>query len=145
MSQLIPISSTDVAVPHFCGHCGNGIDAAHDNFCRNCGTPCRDMSVLAEPDSMLIPAELLPPATASPNQAAQALQTILNSRALIFGLVAILGPLGLPAVWFSPRFSQPAKLLITLGYLLLMFVVPLVFFWYALEVPLQPLVDAFER
>jgi len=66
----------------------------------------------------------------------------LNNRWLVIGLLLCLGPLGLPALWFSPRFGRVVKVGTTVAYLLLTVVVPVATIFYFLELSLRPLVNA---
>lgn len=115
-----------------------------DSFCRNCGNACHDSDAIAE----IIPAQLLAqspnnaPAVV-PSQGGITVHSVLNNRWAVIGIVALIGPLGLPAVWFCPRFSSRTKVLITAFYLLLTAVVPIVLVWWILEDSFQPLVEAF--
>ena len=93
------------------------------------------------------PAQVAPPPIRQPPVAAITLAPgvagLLNSRLLVIALLAIVGPLGLPALWFSPRFSRITKVLATSLFVLLTVVLPLAFAYYWLEIALRPLVDAF--
>ncbi|MDG2383672.1 MAG: hypothetical protein P8N76_18510 [Pirellulaceae bacterium] len=68
---------------------------------------------------------------------------VLNNRWVVLVLLAVVGPLGLPALWFSPRFKPWVKATITLVWFLLTAVVPLAIAWYWLDYALRPLVDGF--
>ena len=70
------------------------------------------------------------------------LRRLLDNRWVISALLLAVGPIGLPALWFSRRFSFAAKTGITVLFLLLTAVVPLVVAWYFFEVALRPLLDA---
>jgi hypothetical protein len=70
---------------------------------------------------------------------------VLNSRMLVITLMLVAGPIGLPALWFSPRFSRTTKALFTLGFFLVTAVLPLVGAWYAFEVLLRPVADAIQK
>lgn len=72
-----------------------------------------------------------------------ALRTALDNRWLVIGLLAVVGPLGLPAVWLNRRFSPATKIALTLLFFLLTVGLPLALTWYACETLLRPLVDAF--
>ena len=67
----------------------------------------------------------------------------LDNRLIVIAIVAVAGPLGLPALWFSRRFNRPTKIVATAAYLLLTVVFPLVMVYYWCELALRPLVDAF--
>lgn len=70
---------------------------------------------------------------------------VLNSRFLVATILLVAGPLGLPALWLSPRFSRVTKALGTLAFLLLTAILPLVGVWYATEVLLRPLADTLQQ
>lgn len=145
MNELITTTpkSPGEIIDRFCGHCGKSV-LPQDSYCRNCGNACHDSDEIAE----LIPAQLLArspnnaPAVV-PSQGGITVQSVLNNRWAVIGIVALIGPLGLPAVWLCPRFSSRTKVLITAFYLLLTAVVPIVFVWWVLEDSFQPLVEAF--
>ena len=154
MSQLIP-KSTRLIVDNFCGNCGNDL-RCEDNFCRHCGTPAHHSD---EPVSATI-VTVGPKAVSSqtdqnsnssavanrdPSSPASTLETILNNRLYVSLVIALIGPLGLPALWFSPRFSQRTKIISTCVFVFMTTVVPLVAAWYFLDYSLRPLVDAFGR
>ena len=160
MSQLIP-KSTQLIIDNFCGRCGNGL-LAQDNFCRHCGTQAHgsdDMvwasAVEVEPNSSSL-------ATTNQNQSgpsagtvanhnqqlsnpADTIQTVLNNRLYVGIVIALIGPLGLPALWFSPRFSNRTKIVLTSIFVLMTAVVPLAVTWYFLDYSMQPLLDALVR
>jgi hypothetical protein len=66
----------------------------------------------------------------------------LESRWIVLGLLALTGPIGLPALWLSRRFSRAAKIAGTTVFVLATVVLPLVVAWYLCDVKLRPLVDA---
>lgn len=67
---------------------------------------------------------------------------LLNNRFAVFALLCVAGPLGLPALWFSPRFSRVTKTAVSLVFFGLTAVLPLVGAWYALEWLIRPIADA---
>lgn len=144
MSDLITSAPrTSIAIiDRFCAQCGNQV-LAQDRFCRHCGTECHITCHSAE----LVPAQTVSSEPnslpAQTNDGATTIQTVLNNRWAVMGIVAVIGPLGLPAVWFCPRFSSTTKILITAFYFLLTAVVPIVFVWWMVEDSVHPLVDAF--
>ncbi len=73
-----------------------------------------------------------PPANAS---------AILDNGWAIVGLLFVAGPLGLPALWFSRRFSWKVKLAGTIGLLLLTFVLPAALIWYLYATAIGPVLD----
>ena len=68
--------------------------------------------------------------------------TILDNGWAIAGLLFVVGPLGLPALWFSRRFSWKVKLAGTIGLLLLTFVLPAALIWYLYATAIGPVIDA---
>jgi len=134
MNQLIVETSA-------CSNCSESLIAS-DNFCRICGV-ARNGAVAVLTSSPLARVEM-------ETQVANPLQNstvnkLLNNRLAVIGLIATIGPLGLPALWFSPRFSKPAKTITTVVYFLLTAVLPLAVAWYCLDVVLRPLVDVMEN
>jgi len=139
MSQLIP-KSTLLIVDNFCGNCGSEL-SAQDNFCRLCGNQVHRGAAIDQNG-----ANSPTTAIANPNQQvsspAGTIQTILNNRWYVGMVIALIGPLGLPALWFSPRFSKPTKVVGTLIFVVMTTVVPLAVAWYFLDYRIRPLVDA---
>ena len=158
MSQLIPKPTTTV-IDNFCGQCGNHLNV-QDNFCRNCGTQVH--GPIAVTSTSIVTATSQPRALilddqndvrqatgtlAKHNQQqlsnpANTVQVILNNRLYVGIVIALIGPLGLPALWFSPRFSNQTKLLLTLFFVVITAVVPLAIAWYFLDYSVRPLVEA---
>ena len=158
MSQLIPKPITTV-IDNFCGQCGNHLNV-QDNFCRNCGTQVH--GPIAVTSTSIVTATSQPTALilddqndvrqatgtlAKHNQQqlsnpADTVQVILNNRLYVGIVIALIGPLGLPALWFSPRFSNQTKLLLTLFFVVITAVVPLAIAWYFLDYSVRPLVEA---
>lgn len=71
------------------------------------------------------------------------LNGLLSNRLAVVAILALVGPIGLPALWLSPRFSRIAKILTTVLFLLATVALPLAMAYYWLEIALRPLVDAF--
>lgn len=139
MTELIVVEDT-------CHHCGVTL-SAWDNYCRHCGLA----TIAGTPE--LVDAELID----SPNETAlvarhstivvatreQSIVTkILENRFYVISILLCVGPIGLPALWFSRRFSRRTKIITTTGYFLFTVVIPLVAAWYFLNVALRPIVDA---
>jgi len=76
------------------------------------------------------------------SSSAGAIQTVLNNRWYVAMVIALIGPLGLPALWFSPRFSRRSKIAGTLVFVVMTTVVPLAVAWYFLDHRLRPVVEA---
>jgi hypothetical protein len=79
------------------------------------------------------------------NHQLQVLTTVLNKRWLVIGIIALIGPMGLPALWFSPRFSGLTKVITTAMYVVLSAAIPILLVWYFLDYSMYPLVDAFGK
>lgn len=140
-----PSHPISVVSDSFCRHCGNRLMAC-DNFCGGCGSGCQDLIEIIDPESGQSVANVtasLP--IAPPNSVTQIFEPVLNSRLAVIGVIAFMGPLGFPALWFSPRFSKPTKVITTVSYLLLTTVVPIAIAVYWLEYSMRPLVDVFGR
>lgn len=103
-------------------------------FCSDCGDPVRATRPLA-------PA-LAPSRNLDPRRAAI---RILDHRWAVVGLLVAVGPIGLPFLWWSPRFSRPAKIITTILYFGLTVVAPLAVAWYWLDVAVRPLLKVFAR
>ena len=124
------------------------MDAA-DRFCRSCGAAVSSQNVadgalIATGESSAIQqnhAQSLSVEVGINEQVA----TLLNNRLLIFGLIAMTGPLGLPALWFSPKFKTRTKIIGTVLFLLLTTALPIALAWYWLDYSIQPLVEAFKN
>ena len=146
MNQLITTPRFEIATENFCRHCGSPL-GAQDNFCGECGTGCRDLIEVAKPMSHtslgLVAAEPMP--IAHTGAGTQAIKAVLNNRLAVIAIIAFIGPPGLLALWFSPRFAKPTKIITTVAYALLTIVLPLAIAWYWLEYALRPLVDAFGK
>lgn len=71
--------------------------------------------------------------------------SVLDNRWLVVGLLLVAGPIGLPALWFSRRFSTKVKVGTTILYAIVTVVFPLAMVWYWCETAVRPLVDALVR
>ncbi len=138
MNELVVINDS-------CNRCGVAL-LESDNFCGNCGLAA---DVDASPN---VPAELMDPQhelaivrpsplVVAPTRQPSPLAGVLENRLLVIAIVLCAGPMGLPALWFSPRFSPRTKILTTIGYLLVTAILPLALAWYFLEVAVRPVVD----
>jgi hypothetical protein len=115
-----------------CASCDEAF-AADDRFCRQCGAPVAPSSTaLSVRRSGAV-------VMSSPAR------SILESRAAVVGLLVVVGPLGLPFLWFSGRFSRPTKIITTIAYFGLTVVAPIAVTWYWLDVAVRPLLDVWER
>jgi hypothetical protein len=146
MNQLITTPHVEIVKNKFCSHCGRPFLAA-DNFCGECGTACHDLFGNVDPMSRTsvghIAAESSSVVVTSDGM--RTINAFVNNRLAVIGIIAFIGPLGLPALWFSPRFAKRTKITITATYVLLTTIVPLVIAWYWLDYSLRPLVEAFGR
>lgn len=70
---------------------------------------------------------------------------LLGNRFVVIGLLAVAGPLGLPALWFSRKFSKGTKIATTVLFFLATVVAPLALAYYWLEIALRPLVEVFDK
>ena len=142
MGELIVISDS-------CSSCGAACLAA-DNYCRNCGLPTI-VPAYEYAEAELIDAEhalaVAPPylSTATPWRGHSPIFAVLDNRLLVVAILLCAGPIGLPALWFSHRFSRRSKIIATTGYLLFTVILPLVMAWYFLDVALRPIVDALSQ
>jgi hypothetical protein len=69
----------------------------------------------------------------------------LERRWVVLAMVLCTGPIGLPLLWLSRRFSRLAKISLTAGFVLLTVVLPIVLVWYWCDVAIHPLVEALGR
>jgi len=138
MNELVVINDS-------CSRCGVAL-LESDNFCGNCGLPA---DVDAYPN---VPAELVDPpgelaivrsapVNVAPPRPRSPLAGVSENRLLVIAILLCAGPMGLPALWLSCRFSRRTKILTTIGYLLVTAILPLAIAWYFLEVAVRPVVD----
>ena len=66
----------------------------------------------------------------------------LNHRGVVAAILLFCGPLGLPALWFSPRFSLTTKIIISVVLFAATVIAPLAVSWYWLDVAVRPVLDA---
>lgn len=146
MNQLITTSQFEIATDKFCRHCGSPL-AAYDNFCGECGTGCRDLIAIGDPmPGMPVGLVAAEPMSIAPTSAGtQAINSVLNNRLAVIAIIVFIGPPGLLALWFSPRFAKRTKTITTAAYALLTIVLPLAIAWYWLDYALRPLVNVFGK
>jgi hypothetical protein len=107
-----------------CTSC-NAALAAEDQFCRHCGAAARFAAPAVRREAKVVPARL----------------SILENRAAVIAILLVTGPLGLPCLWFSGRFSRLTKIVTTVAYFGLTVVAPIAITWYWLDVAVRPLLD----
>ena len=138
MNELISTRPVALETCSYCRSCGTALSSG-DNFCSHCGAGCRDLIV---PSANLIEIEQQESKAIATVGPSTTLQTLVNSRTFVVSMIAVAGPLGLLALWFSQRFTNRTKILTTTGYVLLAMVLPLVVIWYWLDVALRPIIEA---
>jgi len=115
-----------------CDHCGQEIPLKSDG-CPEC--EARHVPVVAQRRvrtmAQRAPACILPPS--------------LERRWVVLAILLCTGPIGLPLVWLSSRFSKLAKIGLTAGFVLLTVIFPIVLVWYWCEVAIRPVVEVFAR
>jgi hypothetical protein len=142
MGELIVINDS-------CSSCGAAC-LASDNYCRNCGLPTV-VPAYEYAKAELIDSQhalaVVPPylSTATSWREHSPLFAVLDNRLLVVAILLCAGPIGLPALWFSHRFSRRCKIIATTGYLLFTVILPLAMAWYSLDVALRPIVDALSQ
>jgi hypothetical protein len=67
----------------------------------------------------------------------------LDNRWAVLGLLLTTGPIGLPALWLSRKFTRGVKIFVTLLFLLVTVALPLGLMWYWCSIAIAPLVDMF--
>jgi hypothetical protein len=69
----------------------------------------------------------------------------LDRRWVAMAILLCAGPVGLPLVWLSSRFSKLAKISLTAVFFLVTVIFPIAMVWYWCEVAVRPLVEALAR
>lgn len=133
------------AINDSCYRCGVAL-LDSDNFCANCGLPTDAEAYPNVPAELVVsPTELAivrsAPLIVVPPRPPSTVAQVLENRLFVIVILLCAGPIGLPALWFSPRFSRRTKIATTLGYMLVTAILPLAIAWYFLEVAVRPLVD----
>lgn len=132
-----------VIVDDSCRRCGVGL-LESNNFCSNCGLPTELDAYPNVPAELVVACPQSAIVSSAPTAMAPApspLAAMLDNRLLVVAIVLCAGPIGLPALWFSRRFSQRTKIVTTIVYLLVTTILPLAVTWYFLEVAVRPVVD----
>jgi hypothetical protein len=141
MNELIRRSPQQITIVDLCANCENPFPL-DDNKCRFCGHSCHP-STSVQRVTVASPSNLANRWSA--DRSDFPLDAVLNNRLLVIGAIAMFGPLGFPALWFSPRFSAPIKIVTTVVYVMVTTIIPLAIIWYWLDYSLWPLVEAFSR
>ena len=143
MNELISTRQFHAVTDLFCRQCGGRLET-QDNFCGECGTGCELIEIVDPESGTSVGFVAAAPSNAIlANDETQAIKAFLKNRLAVVGMIALIGPLGLPALWFSSRFATRTKVITTSAYVLLTTIVPLAIAWYWLDYSLRPLVDAF--
>ncbi|MCA9217399.1 MAG: hypothetical protein KDB27_30230 [Planctomycetales bacterium] len=140
MSQLVPAQPSPSAANHFCRKCGQAFGRS-DNFCGGCGSPN---------EGTLVTTAITPALAESRNGPSNqisislnpSLKKALNNRWIVGLILLTVGPMGLPALWMSDRFSLTSKVVTSTVFLLLTAAIPIAITWYWLDTSMQPLVEA---
>jgi hypothetical protein len=142
MSELIVISDR-------CGNEGHSL-LESDNFCSNCGHPAIEPAAENQSTGMIERRQQRlatgpQPLFVTMNHPVSVVEEALNNRLVVTAILLLAGPIGLPALWFSPKFSGRAKIFATSIYFLITAMLPLAAAWYFLDVALRPLFEVFNR
>lgn len=117
-----------------CHGCYAVLDAG-DSFCRHCGTPLEGGIPTGQP-------AVEPPPHTPPHSPADPARLPIRWGAspwlALAGLFVLLGPLALPMLWASRRFSRPSKIVLTILVLILTAGV-VCSLWYLTYKSLEPL------
>jgi len=90
-----------------CRRCRAALDV-EDNFCRLCGAATREGPTAQGPDSAAAPTFDFPPTGEAPDA------KLRDNRAVVLAMLfAVLGPLAIPMLWRSARFSRAWKIALT--------------------------------
>lgn len=146
MSELIVVDE--------CKDCGARVSEL-DNFCRKCGLSVSESSAPPLPltvvDAEMVSAPGDTSVLAAPHSTVvvtterSSIRVVLENRFYVMAILLCAGPIGLPALWFSHRFSRRCKIITTTAYFLVTVVLPIAVLWYCLDVAVRPLVDVLGR
>ena len=142
MNELITTQPYEIAVDNFCRQCGRRLMPT-DNFCGECGSDCRDLVEVV--NAVVVGPQASPPSTEIVTSNTLTVESVLNNRMAVIGLIALLGPLGLLALWFSQRFKTRTKVITTVAYVLLTTALPIAIIWYWLDYSMQPLLEVLRQ
>jgi hypothetical protein len=142
MSEVIVINDS-------CSRCGVAFHGS-DNYCRNCDLPAVvPVDAVVVEESIESQHELAAAPSCQSTMATRPAQslvaTVLENRGYVIAILLCVGPIGLPALWFSRRFSRRFKIITTGGYFLVTAVLPLAIAWYVLDIAVRPVVDALSQ
>jgi hypothetical protein len=130
---------------NYCRHCG-GLLLTQDNYCGACGTLCPELLGNVHAESIPVgQLSIQSTSMVANNPSLQTIRAVLNNRLAVIAIIAFIGPPGLLALWFSPRFAKHTKIISTAFYLLGTVVLPLAIGWYLLDYSLRPLVEVFGK
>ncbi len=120
-----------IAIRAHCGGCGLE-SRPGSRFCSRCGIPITtaESALSIQPRQTVV--------------ASRSVRALLDNRLAVIGVLICAGPLGLPLLWFSRRFSRRTKIITTVLYFGLTVVVPLVMAYYWMEIAVRPLLEVFE-
>lgn len=130
-----------VVAANFCSSCGHRL-CPEDRFCAQCG---RSINAISSESTTPAAATGRDDDGGASIMLSPQVKAILGNRWVVIGILAAIGPLGLPALWLSPRFRPWVKVVVSLLYFFATAILPLLFAWYWFDYALQPLVDAFGR
>ena len=137
-----PILSTELVVAaNFCSSCGHRLNPG-DRFCAQCG---QSTNAITKQEDVPVPAANSEASQSGSISISPEIQAILGNRWVVIGILAATGPIGLPALWFSPRFRPWVKITISILYFFVTAIFPLLVAWYWFGYALQPLVDIFGK
>ena len=132
-----------------CSRCGAAF-LESDNYCGNCGLPTAVPGYAGDEAELVnlqrefvdVPSRQ---STVAPRREQSLVTSVLENRSYVIAILLCAGPIGLPALWFSRRFSRRFKIIITTAYFLFTAVLPLAITWYVLDIAVRPLVDALNQ
>ena len=113
-----------------CDRCGREF-RSDDRFCGQCGAPIQ----IIESALSVGPGNTV--------GARGSDRSFLHNRFAVIGLLVCLGPLGLPLLWLSNRFSRLTKIITSVICVLLTVVAPAVIIFYFLGIAVRPLLNVF--
>ena len=74
-----------------------------------------------------------------------AVRTVVNNHLIIWTVILTFGPLGLPLIWLSPKYSIWSKSLVTVITLGLTIVLPIAVTLYCAQFLVHPVLDAMQE